>query len=290
MLAAKVGKFTKQLRMSTRLVMLGTGTPNADPDRMGPSLAIVTGGQAYLVDFGPGVVRRAAAACERGIPELAVENLTTAFLTHMHSDHTVGYADLLFTPWVCGRDKPVNVYGPSGLSAMTEHILAAYSMDKRQRVCGLEPINPEGYGAVAHEIAAGEIYRDTRLTVEAFPVEHGEWDAFGFRFETPDRVIVVSGDTAPTETMIDACRGCDVLVHEVYSARGYARRPADWQRYHAAMHTSTEDLSRIASRINPGLLVLTHQLFMGVSEAELLEEVRNGYSGEVVSAHDLDTF
>ncbi len=276
--------------MNTRVVMLGTGTPNADPQRMGPSLAIVTNGKAYLVDFGPGVVRRAAAACELGVPELSVEKLTTAFLTHMHSDHTVGYPDLLFTPWVCGREKPVDVYGPRGLAAMTEHVLAAYGMDKRQRVCGLEPINPDGYGAIAHEIKAGEIYRDDQLVAEAFPVEHGEWDAFGFRFKTADRVVVVSGDTAPTETMFNAYQDCDVLVHEVYSARGYARRPAEWQCYHAAMHTSSDELASIASRIKPGLLVLTHQLFMGVSEDELLDEVRAGYSGEVVCAHDLDTF
>jgi ribonuclease BN (tRNA processing enzyme) len=270
--------------------MLGTGTPNADPERMGPALAIITGGEAYLVDFGPGVVRRAALAYERGIAELAVENLTTAFLTHLHSDHTVGYADLIFTPWVCGRDKPVEVYGPQGLSKMTEHLLAAYCMDRRQRVCGLEPINPEGYGAVAHEITSGEIYRDAHLRVEAFPVQHGDWDAFGFRFETPERVVVVSGDTAPTDTMIEACQDCDVLVHEVYSAKGFAERSPEWRRYHAAMHTSTKDLARIASRIQPRLLVLTHQLFMGVSEETLLDEIRAGYAGDVVSAHDLDVF
>lgn len=276
--------------MSARVVMLGTGTPNPDPERMGPALAIVIKGEAYVVDFGPGIVRRATLACERGIPELTVENLKTAFLTHLHSDHTMGYADLIFTPWVCGRERPVEVYGPRGLAAMTEHLLAAYSMDKRQRICGLEPINPDGYGAVAHEITAGEIYRDAHLRVEAFPVEHGEWDAFGFRFEASDRVIVVSGDTAPTETMLEACRNCDVLVHEVYSAKGFAERTPEWRRYHAAMHTSTEDLARIAAQIQPKLLVLTHQLFMGVSEAELLDEIRNKYTGDVVSAHDLDVF
>lgn len=276
--------------MTTRIVMLGTGTPNPDPERMGPALAIVTEGEAYLVDFGPGVVRRSALACERGIAELAVENLKTAFVSHMHSDHTVGYADLIFTPWVCGREKPLQVYGPKGLLRMTEHLLAAYCMDKRQRICGLEPINPDGYGAIAHEITAGEIYRDAQLRVEAFPVEHGQWDAFGFRFETSDRCIVVSGDTAPTDTMIDACRGCDVLVHEVYSARGFAERAHEWKRYHAAMHTSSVELARIASKIQPGLLVLTHQLFMGVSEGTLLEEIRSNYSGVVASAHDLDVY
>ena len=276
--------------MSTRLVMLGTGTPNPDPERMGPSLAIVTGGQAYLVDFGPGIVRRAALACERGVPELEVSRLGIAFLTHMHSDHTVGYPDLIFTPWVLGRKQPLEVYGPQGLAAMTEHVLEAYRMDKHQRICGLEPINPQGYGAVAHEIEPGRIYADENLKVEAFLVDHGDWDAFGFRFEAADRTVVVSGDTAPSDAVVAACQGCDVLVHEVYSAIGFARRSEQWRRYHAAMHTSTTDLARIAARIRPKLLVLTHQLFMGESEEALLAEIRNGYDGEVVSAHDVDIF
>ena len=257
---------------------------------MGSSLAIVSGGNAYLVDFGPGVVRRAALACQQGVPELDVARLGIAFLTHMHSDHTVGYPDLIFTPWVCGRERPLEVYGPKGLAAMTEHLLEAYSSDKRQRICGMEPINPEGYGAVAHEIKPGRVYADDSVRVDAFLVDHGEWDAFGFRFEANDRTIVVSGDTAPTDAVVEACRGCDVLVHEVYSATGFARRDEAWRSYHAAMHTSTTDLARIAARIRPKLLVLNHQLFMGESEAALLAEIRKDYRGEVVSAHDLDIF
>lgn len=95
----------------------------------------------------------------------------------------------------------------------------------RQRICGQESINPEGYGAIAHEIIAGEICRDALLRVEAFPVEQVEWDAFGFRFETPERTIVVSGNTAPADAMIEACQVCGVLVHEVYAAKGFAERP-----------------------------------------------------------------
>ncbi len=272
----------------TRVVMLGTGTPHPDPERMGPSLAIVVDDSPYLVDFGPGVVRRCAAAARAGIRALEVANLKTAFLTHLHSDHTVGYPDLIFTPWVMRRDAPVHVYGPRGLQEMTEHILAAYVMDKQQRVCGLEPINPDGYGAVAHEIRPGRVYADERVKVDAFLVDHGDWDAYGYRFETPERVIVVSGDTAPTETVIEACHECDVLVHEVYSTAGLARRPENWQRYHTNMHTSSSQLAAIASRIRPRLLVLTHQLFWGTSEDELLREVRASYDGQVVSARDLD--
>jgi ribonuclease BN (tRNA processing enzyme) len=98
----------------TRVVLLGAGTPNADPERAGSAIAVVVGETAYLVDFGPGVVCRAAAACERGIAALAVSNLRLAFLTHLHADHTLGFADLILTPWILGREEPLVVYGLPG--------------------------------------------------------------------------------------------------------------------------------------------------------------------------------
>src|ERR1700730_19093243 len=111
----------------TQVVLLGTGNPFPDPDRSGPATAIVVNGSAYLVDFGPGVVRRAKAAMfDKGITALEPTNLTIAFATHLHSDHTVGYPDLIFTPWVMGRKVPLEVYGPKGIKAMNDHILAAW--------------------------------------------------------------------------------------------------------------------------------------------------------------------
>jgi len=89
----------------TLVVLLGTGTPRPFPDRSGPATAIVVGDKAYLIDFGPGVVRRAAAAAAGGTPALEPTKLTIAFLTHLHSDHTAGYPDLIFTPWVMGRNE-----------------------------------------------------------------------------------------------------------------------------------------------------------------------------------------
>ena len=123
----------------TLVVLLGTGTPNADPERSGPAVAVVVNDRAYLVDFGPGVVRRAAAAAKQGIATLSPERIATAFLTHLHSDHTTGYADLILTPWVLGRSAPLQVYGPSGLRDMTDHLLAAYRADIRERIDGLAP-------------------------------------------------------------------------------------------------------------------------------------------------------
>ncbi len=275
----------------TRLVLLGTGTPNAEVNRMGSALAVIINSRAYLVDFGPGVVRRAAAAFEMGIAALHVTELDIAFLTHLHSDHTAGYADLMLTPWVLGRENPLQVYGPHGVEEMTRHLHAAYTHDMNMRVCGLEAANPDAYGTVAHEISAGICYQDENVEVQAFKVNHGEgWDAFGFQFTSADRRIVISGDTAPIESVIDLWRGCDVLVHEVYSAAGYATRPTKWQRYHAHMHTSSLQLAEIANQVKPGLLVLTHMLFWGTTEQQLLDEISSIYPGEVVCGHDLDFF
>ena len=122
-------------------------------------------------------------------------------------------------------------------------------------------------------------------------MKHGAWEqAFGYRFQTPDRTIVISGDTGPDSHIDQQCQRCDVLVHEVYSEAGFAKRPPEWQQYHARYHTSSRQLGAIASRARPGLLVLYHQLIWSSTEDDLLKEVRSAYDGQVVSAHDLDVF
>lgn len=273
----------------TRVVMLGTGTPNADPDRSGPAVAIVVDGEAYLVDAGPGIVRRAAAAERNGIRALAPSRLSRVFITHLHSDHTLGLPDLVFTPWTLERTAPLQVFGPPGIAEMTRHISAAWEPDIRNRIDGLEPANETGYKVNARELKPGVVYKDSLVTVRAFAVPHGDWAvAYGYRFETPDRVIVVSGDTRAGNAVADACNGCDVLLHEVFSAERFKTRPPEWQRYHARAHTSTTELASIAKRARPGLLVLYHQLYWGSTDADLIRELRAaGYHGKVESARDL---
>jgi ribonuclease BN (tRNA processing enzyme) len=276
---------------STQIVLLGTGTPNADPDRSGPSVAIVVNDTPYLVDFGPGVVRRAAAAYRKGIKGLEVKKLNRAFVTHLHSDHTAGYPDLILTPWVLERTDPLEVFGPKGIKAMTEHLVEAFREDINIRLTGGEPSNKTGYKVITHEIRSGVVYKDANITVKAFRVDHGSWpEAYGYRFETGDRTIVISGDSRPSKSVIENCNGCDVLIHEVYSEAGFARRPPEWQKYHSRYHTSSGELAQIATRARPGLLVLYHQLFWGTSEEDLLREIRTHYSGRVVSGHDLDVY
>src|SRR5207245_1946552 len=211
----------------TQIVLLGTGDPAADPDQSGPATAVIVNDTPYLVDLGAGVVRRAkAAAVDRGIKALEPINLRVAFVTHLHSDHTVGYADLILTPWVLGRRVPLEIYGPAGLKAMTDHLLDAYRVDFATRTnpeTGSGGQAAEGHAVNAHEIRAGVIYKDANMTVTAFPTKHA-MESYGFRFDTPDRSIVISGDTSPAQATIEACSGCAVLIHEVRSLSGLAKR------------------------------------------------------------------
>jgi ribonuclease Z len=278
----------------TKVVMLGTGTPFADPARSGPSTAIVVNDMAYIVDFGPGVIRRASAMSARfggSINGLQPKNITRAFLTHLHSDHSTGYPDLIFTPWTLDRNEPLEVYGPEGIEEMTENIIEAYAEDIRYRVYGLEPTNNQGWRVNAHVVKEGLVYQDDNVKVEAFRVKHGSWpNAFGYRFTTPDRVIVISGDAAPDENIEKYSRDADILVHEVYAVEGLKKRTPFWQRYHSNNHTSAHEVGELATRVKPGLLVLSHILFFGSSEEQILSEVKEKYKGEVVLANDLDVF
>jgi len=278
----------------TQVVLLGTGNPAANPDRSGPSVAIVVNNTPYLVDFGPGVVRRTAAAVRKGVSGLAVSKLRVAFATHLHSDHTLGYADLIFSPWVLGRKEPLEVYGPKGIKAMTDHILEAYKEDVDIRINGLEKGNKTGYKVNVHEIKPGLIYKDENVTVKAFLVKHGSWpQAFGYRFETPDKVIVISGDSAPSQSVIENCNGCDILLHEAYTEKGFEESKADWRKYIRSFHTSSKELADLATKAKPALLVLYHQMFFGGekdTEEGLLKEIQETYRGRVVSGHDLEIY
>lgn len=284
-----------QSASKTQVVILGTGTPILDPDRSGPSLAVVVNGAAYLVDFGPGVVRRAAAAARnKKITALTPSNLKVVFATHLHSDHTAGLADLYLSPAVEGRPGPLELYGPPGIADMARHIQAAYVKDVDIRVHGLEHGNERAYKINAHEIKPGIVYKDANVTVRAFAVAHGSWDyAYGYRFDTADRSIVISGDTAPTQSIVSACHGCDLLLHEVYSVAWFHERPPARQEYHSHFHTSTSELAAIAKAAQPKHLVLYHQLFRQTDDVDavLLNEMKKaGYEGQVSSAHDLDIY
>ncbi|MCD7834487.1 MAG: MBL fold metallo-hydrolase [Lachnospiraceae bacterium] len=291
--------------MDMKLVLLGTGTPNACPDASGPACAVIVGDQAYLVDFGPGVVRQASKAYFKGIDALRPDRLTVAFCTHLHTDHTAGYADLIFTPWVLERSEPLKVFGPKGIGHMTRHILSAYQDDIHFRIHGFEKANEVGYQVESTEICPGVVYRDERVTVEAFPVSHGTLESYGYKFTSGNKTIVISGDTAPLHLVAEQAADCDILLHETEYTAGIAARLPKWQQYHREVHTLSCDLARIAQKARPRLLVTTHRIYhMEIQDntrnlaAEIerrdeaiLREIREaGYDGAVVNGKDLDIF
>ncbi|HXN22585.1 MAG TPA: MBL fold metallo-hydrolase [Candidatus Dormibacteraeota bacterium] len=277
----------------TKVILLGTGTPRPFPERSGPATAIVVDDKAYLVDFGPGVIRRAAAAAAQGTPALEVTKLTVAFLTHLHSDHTVGYPDLIFTPWVMGRKEELNVYGPEGIEEMTKHVLQAWQQDSDIRTKGMEHAEP--LLVRAHDVKPGVVYTDESVKVTAFRVPHGEWpQAFGYRFDARGRTIVISGDTSPSSELVANCQKCDVLIHEVYSPVSVVPSMPDWTAYRAKYHTSTEQLAEIANRSKPGILIVYHTSGRGpngrIPEEQILQEIQKTYHGKVVIGHDLEIY
>jgi ribonuclease BN (tRNA processing enzyme) len=277
------------------IVFLGTGTPIPNADRQGPSLAIVANGKAYLVDSGSGVVRQANSAFQRGISGLQPHELDIAFLTHLHSDHTLGLPDLILTPWILERSRPLRLFGPEGTTEMAAHILEAYKEDIQVRTTGLESGNATGYKVEAHDVQPGNIFQDGNVRVKAFLVKHGSWkEALGYRFDAGGKSIVISGDTAPAESVVEACSGCDVLIHEVYSGRGQnPNKPSvpveQWMKYEDAFHTSALELGEIAARAKPKTLVLTHWTLLGnAKEDDMVREIRQKYSGPLIIARDLD--
>jgi ribonuclease Z len=231
------------LALATQIVLLGTGDPGPLSRRAGPATAIVVGGRAYLVDVGPGAVRRAAAAHEKGIAALDPANLTHAFVTQLQFEHTAGYPELVFIPSSLGRKQPLEVYGPRGIRALTEHVLAAWN---------------DGVQVNAHEIAPGLVYRDEKIAVTAF---NG-----GYRLQTADRKIVIASSSSQAQAVVSQCNGCDVLIDEVQleTARQLAelatRAHPELLVLHRKGPASEEQLSRTIGGLYDGRFVIAHDL------------------------------
>ena len=273
---------------SAVVVMLGTGTPRPAPDSWGPATAVVVGSRVFLFDVGVGVERRLAAA---GLPTTGV---TAAFITHLHSDHVLGLSDLIFTSWVLGRARPFPVYGPHGLAQMTEHLYAAFSEDIRIRTEGLEHQSRDGYRIAVREIGPGIVYDSGGVRVTAFLVNHGAWrEAYGYRFDSPGRSIVLSGDTRPSDELVRMATGVDVLFHEAQLSDSTlhpgTRSATEWATYVRAYHTTALQLGELAARAQPKLLVVYHDSRRATTD-RLLAEIRRSYAGPVTFAVDLQRF
>lgn len=293
---------------SAKVVMLGTGMPLPDPKRRGPAVAIVVGGRSYLFDAGEGVWRGAGAMTPYyggPFPELAAAKLNIVFLTHLHTDHTVGLPSLMLSPWTMGRKSPIDVYGPPGTERLVTHLTEAYYRDIVARQMDPSQHNGTGWVARPHEFGEpGLVYQDENIRVEAFRVvHHTDPHTFGFKVTAGGRVIVISGDCRPSPELIEAARGADVLLHEAIGSKDRDKQPwgksanlrLDFGEVDVAglFHTTTKQLAEIAGTAKPGVLVLYHEQNWSdpFDPDRLAKEVAEfGYKGRVISARDGDIF
>ncbi|HET6342685.1 MAG TPA: MBL fold metallo-hydrolase [Gemmatimonadota bacterium] len=284
--------FADQPTSGTRLILLGTaGGPSPKQTRSAPANAVVVDDAVYVVDAGNGVARQLVLA---GLPP---RHLRAVFITHHHSDHNADYGNLMLLAWTTGLRTPVDTYGPPPLARMTELFLALNAPDIELRQ------DEEGQPVLAelirpHEIEAdGVIYEDENVKVTAFEVIHLGARAYGFRFDTPDRSIVFSGDTSPSKNLIEHARGADVLVHEVVSVPAVDALVARIDAGNEALrshiinaHTPLTEVGRIATEAGVKTLVLTHFVPSDGpdDQAELWRKgARQHFSGEVIIGEDL---
>lgn len=278
---------------STRVYMVGTGSPVPESERAGASVAVVYGEKSFLFDVGSSVANRLIKLSEEGEKALAPRNIQHLFVTHMHSDHTLGFASVALNLWWL-REKQLHVYGPDGTRALTDHILKAYGQDTNIRlntVVGGAGRVSDPTPLVKEFTEPGVVYDDGEVKVEAFLVDHGDVKpAYGFKVTTPDKVTVISGDTTYDERVAAQAKNADYLIHEVFSEVGLqaSSDPKRPQRadYHRHQHASIEQVARIAKQAQPKLLVLTHILKWTDSVENMESEMAKHYDGRFVFAHD----
>jgi ribonuclease BN (tRNA processing enzyme) len=276
--------------MTTKLVLLGTGGgPMPKVTRSAPANAVVVDGVTYIVDCGNGVARQMARA------RLPFRSLRAVFVTHHHSDHNADFGNLFQLLWAGGLDQPVDAYGPPPLRTMTGQFLALNAYDIATRIAdeGRPPLAPL---IRAHEIdAPGEVYRDERVRVTCALVRHPPVvPAFAFRFDTPDRSIVFSGDTAPCDSLVELARDADVLVHEVLHAPsldaicGNLANATRLRQHLLDSHTTEEQVGIVAREAGVATLVLSHFVPAdSVAEETWREAAARQFGGKIVLGQDL---
>jgi ribonuclease Z len=268
-----------------RVTLLGTGCPPAVMNRFGPSTLVEAGGQKFVFDAGRGALQR--------LTELGVrwQDIQGVFLTHLHSDHVVGFPDLWLTGWliVPGRNVPLQVWGPRGTTVMMSHLQQAYEYDVRIRIQN-DGASPDGVALLVKEISEGAVYDNSGVKVTAFEVDHAPvTPAFGYRIDYAGRSVVLSGDTRVSENLIRHAQDVDLLVHEVFApatlqragvAPGRAKHIVDY-------HTTPEQAGEVFARVKPKLAVYSHICMPSATEQDLIPATRKKYAGPLELGQDL---
>jgi ribonuclease Z len=278
-----------------RVTLLGSGIPVPEPDRFGPATLVEAGGQKLLFDAGRGATIR---LFQLRVPLREVGPL---FLTHFHSDHTVGIPDVWLSGWLGGpwarRTTPFRVIGPTGTKDLMANLERAYAADIKIRMAD-ENYPAEGIRVIAEEFPmGGVVYKKDGVRVTAFEVNHGDLikPSYGYRIDYDGRSVVISGDTRFDKNVIKHGTGADLLIHEVAAVRPELLKDAQVQRV-MAHHTSPQEAGRVFQLARPKLALYTHLVLLArpgvpaVTAEELVAQTRASYDGPLVVGEDLMAF
>jgi ribonuclease Z len=268
-----------------KVTLLGTGCPPAVMNRFGPSTLVEAGGQKFLFDAGRGALQRLV---QLGVPWQAVQGV---FLTHLHSDHVVGFPDLWLTGWLIapGRNVPLEVWGPSGTAQMMSHLEQAYEYDIRVRVAN-DRAAPDGVMLRAKDVGEGVVIDRGGVKITAVEVDHAPVKpAFGYRIDHAGRSVVLSGDTRLSENLIRNAQGVDLLIHEVFVPETLQRAgvPPERAKNIIDYHVTAQQAGEVFTRTKPKLAVYSHICMPGALEQDIVPPTRHTYAGPLEIGEDL---
>jgi ribonuclease Z len=267
-----------------KITLLGTGCPPAVMNRFGPSILVEAGGQKFIFDAGRGTLQRLNQI------KIPWQDVNGVFLTHLHSDHVVGFPDLWLTGWLTpGRDRPLQVWGPRGTKRMMSLLEQAFEYDIRIRLYD-DRAAPDGVVILAEDITEEFVYENSGVKITAFEVDHTPVKpAFGYRIDYSGRSVVLSGDTRTSENLIRHAQNVDLLIHEVASPETFQRVGVPPARMTSvvAHHVTPEQAGEVFSRTKPRLAVYSHIVLPNATEQDLIPPTRKTYSGPLELGEDL---
>ncbi len=298
-------------KAGTRLITLGTsGGPPPRAGRAQSSNLLTVNGTHYVIDAGDGVARRLAKA------GINVRDIGTIFITHHHDDHTAGLGTLMSVAWDNQRTRPIDVYGPPRTEALVKAAVQYYGISAEIRIADGGRSVPIAQVFLGHDVGTGVIYQDANIKVSAVQNSHfdfhkgpasGQHKSYSYRFETPGRVIVFTGDTGGSDAVTELAKGADLLVTETSSFQDRMQRMIDsgqWQamtpaeqegitRQATQGHMTLEIIGKMAARANVKTVVLSHLSARADGTDNYtpwVAEVKKHFSGQILVAKDLMEF
>ena len=268
-----------------KVTILGSGTPRVNIDRFSQSILIEHKNDKFLFDTGRGALLRLNQS--RILPN-EIENI---FFTHLHSDHILGFSDILMTGWVYHRQKPLNIFGPPGTINFVDSTIKSFEEDIKVRSLPPESLNVENLKSNIEIIYDDFTYKKNGLTIETFAVKHEPFTyAFGFKIFNSKYCMVISGDTTYSEQVIEKTKNCDLLIHEIAHASEHTLEKYPKAKGVISYHTDASQVSKIINTVKPRLTILNHVLSLdGSSDEQILNEIKKNTKHKVLIAKDLMT-